>query len=192
MLFGDWLARELAIDIRPSNEPTIHLMVILAVVAFVVASCIPFVPGAEIGFALLVLFGGKVALLVYASMVSALLLAYAIGILIPIERLALLFRWAGLTKACLLTEKLAATPPSSRAELLLSRSPRRLSRFLLDYRYALLVVLFNLPGNSVLGGGGGIALTAGVSGLFRFPGFLSAVLVAVAPVPLIFAFSHLV
>ncbi len=191
MLFGDWLSRELAIDIRPSNEPTIHLMVILAVVTFVVASCIPFVPGAEIGFALLVLFGGKVALLVYTSMVSALLLAYAIGILVPLDRLASLFRWAGLRKAYSLTETLADTPPSLRAELLLSHSPRMFARFLLKYRDALLVVLFNLPGNSVLGGGGGIAFTAGVSGLFRFPGFLSAVLVAVAPVPLIFAFSHL-
>lgn len=192
MTLGDWLSRELAIDIRPSNEPTVHLLVLMAVLAFVIASCIPFVPGAEIGFALLLLFGGKVALLVYASMVGALLLAYAIGVLVPVERIASLFRWLGFQKAHQFVSCLADTPPPARADLLISRSPKSYAKFLLRHRYVLLVALFNLPGNSVLGGGGGIAFTAGVSGLFRFPGFVSAVLVAVAPVPLFFAFQGLI
>jgi hypothetical protein len=45
--------------------------------------------------------------------------------------------------------------------------------------------LFNLPGNAALGGGGGIAMMSGFSRLFTFGGFVTAVAVAIAPVPLV-------
>jgi len=51
------------------------------------------------------------------------------------------------------------------------------------WRYLALMVLFNLPCNSMLGGGG-IALAAGMSGLFSFPRSVGTVLIAIAPVPL--------
>jgi hypothetical protein len=38
-------------------------------------------------------------------------------------------------------------------------------------------------------GGGGIAMLAGISGLFTFPLFLACVALAVLPVPLIILFS---
>jgi hypothetical protein len=41
-----------------------------------------------------------------------------------------------------------------------------------------------VPGNAVIGGGGGIALLAGISGLFTFPRYLAIVSLAVLPVPL--------
>jgi len=45
-------------------------------------------------------------------------------------------------------------------------------------------VALNIPGNYVIGGGGGIALIAGVSRVYSIPGFLLTILLAVAPVPL--------
>jgi hypothetical protein len=56
--------------------------------------------------------------------------------------------------------------------------------FLLRHRYLALAIALNLPGNFLLGGGGGIALLAGVSRLYAVPGFLATVTCAVAPVPL--------
>ena len=44
-------------------------------------------------------------------------------------------------------------------------APTRLLPFLLRYRYVALALAFNLPGNAVLGGGGGIAMMAGLSGI---------------------------
>ena len=41
-----------------------------------------------------------------------------------------------------------------------------------------------MPGNVLIGGGGGIAMVAGLSRLYSLAGFLLAVGVAVAPVPL--------
>ena len=46
--------------------------------------------------------------------------------------------------------------------------------------------LTDVPGNVVLGGGGGIALLAGFSGRFRYWAFLAVCSVAVAPVPILF------
>ena len=57
---------------------------------------------------------------------------------------------------------------------------------LVRHRYLTMIVLLNLPGNSLVGGGGGLALAAGMSGFFRFPMFFATLLVAVAPVPLFF------
>jgi hypothetical protein len=46
------------------------------------------------------------------------------------------------------------------------------------------MVALNVPGNAVIGGGGGIALLAGMSGLVTFPRFLATVSLAALPVPL--------
>ncbi|NNL35816.1 MAG: hypothetical protein HKP35_08360 [Silicimonas sp.] len=56
-------------------------------------------------------------------------------------------------------------------------------------RYLALAIAINVPGNSLVGGGGGLAFVAGASGLFSFPAFLLTIMLAVAPVPLFFAFS---
>jgi hypothetical protein len=42
-----------------------------------------------------------------------------------------------------------------------------------------------------VGGGGGIALSAGMSGLYPLPAYFTTVAIAVAPVPLVFALSRL-
>ena len=50
----------------------------------------------------------------------------------------------------------------------------------------MLGLALNLPGNTLVGGGGGIAMVAGLSGLVSPLGFLVTVAVAVAPIPLLF------
>ena len=71
-----------------------------------------------------------------------------------------------------------------RLALLVEQAPRRFIPTLLRFRYVALVLALNLPGNAVLGGGGGIAMVAGLSGMFSFPLFLLAASVAALPVPL--------
>jgi hypothetical protein len=71
-----------------------------------------------------------------------------------------------------------------RKEFLLSQSASPLLPLAMRFRFIALMVLLNVPGNSVLSGGGGISMVAGHSRLFRFPSFLAAVAIAVAPVPL--------
>lgn len=178
-----------AIEVRPSTEPMLHAVIMTATGIFILASALPFVPGAEIGFALLVVFGAELAVLVYVSMVTALLLAYTVGRLVPVGSIAAAFAYFGFVRAHRLALQMAPLDAQGRLALLTGLAPARLVPLLLRHRHLGLVLLLNLPGNSVVGGGGGIALCAGISGLFPLPGYFTAVLLAVAPVPLFFWLS---
>jgi hypothetical protein len=79
----------------------------------------------------------------------------------------------------------------ARLTFLVSHAPSRFLPFLLRHRYLALAIAINLPGNILLGGGGGLALMAGISRLFSAPGFLATIAIAVSPVPLaIFFFGN--
>ena len=71
-----------------------------------------------------------------------------------------------------------------RKRYMFGSGPRRFIPWLVKHRYIAIVLALNLPGNTLIGGGGGIALLAGISGLFSFPGYLVAVALAVLPIPL--------
>lgn len=194
LLSGGWLIGQRLfefadLDVRPHNEPMVHKLIMTAMLVFIVASAIPFVPGAEVGLALLVVLGARVALLVYVGMVTALTLAYLVGRLVPASAMGAAFAACGLDRAHRLVLQLAPLDAKARLALLAERAPRRIVPFLLRHRHVGLMVLLNLPGNSVVGGGGGIALCAGMSGLFPLPGFLATVLLATAPVPMLFWFG---
>lgn len=158
----------------------------VGLLVFMLTSAMPFVPGAEIGLGLLVIFGSKVAVFVYAAMVSALTLAYLMGVLVPPVWLARFFGYVGFRRAKALVEELAQRERRERVAYLLETAPPKWVPHLLKHRYLAMMVVLNLPGNSLVGGGGGLALAAGMSGLFRFPHFVAMLLVAVAPVPLFF------
>lgn len=184
-LGGRWLSEAVAFDVRPSNEARIHFMVMWTTLAYLVASAIPFVPGAEIGYALLIAFGTRLLLLVYGCMVGALLLSYCVGRFVPATVTAGVFDFLGLGRARELVLRMAPLDAAGRMALLTEGAPSRLVPFLLRHRYLALALLLNTPGNSLIGGGGGIALVAGMSGLFRLPAYVATVALAVAPLPLV-------
>jgi hypothetical protein len=165
------------VDIRPSGELMLDRMILAAAFIFSLAAALPFVPGVEIGLALLLVFGHRIALLVYLAMVIAPVVTYLVGRLVPVVSTAQVFRYLGLSRARDMALRLAA---------LFEHAPRRWLPALLRYRICALVLLFNLPVNALIGGGGGIAFAAGLSRLYHFPSYLLAVAVAVAPVPLLF------
>ncbi|MDF0602050.1 hypothetical protein P1J78_15010 [Psychromarinibacter sp. C21-152] len=172
-------------EIRPMSDPAMRGFVTGAVALYVLTAAIPFVPGAEIGLALLLMFGGAAAPVVYAGMVGALLLSYGAGRLVPPDRLCRALRWMRLRRAAELVCELAGMPQEERAARLAGRLPPVFGR-LVRNRHVLLALLINMPGNTLLGGGGGLAFAAGLSGVYGFPGYALTVVVAVAPVPLIF------
>lgn len=188
-LLGHSLLDLVAIDVRPSNEAQVHAMIVTASAAYILASMIPFVPGAEIGLGLMMMLGSGICFLVYLSTVVALSLAYLIGRLVPARATASAFAFFGLSRARDLVLELEPLGAEQRLELLTARAPRRIIPVLLRHRYLALGVAFNLPGNTLLGGGGGIALAAGMSGLYPLSAYLVIVAIAVAPVPLIVLFG---
>lgn len=190
-LVGQWLTEFVNFDIRPLNEPTVHRMVMSATGIYIAASAIPFVPGAEIGFTLLLVLGNRIVFLVYAAMVAALLLAFLVGRLVPPRVIAATFVFFGLRKARDLVLQMEPLDGQERLALLTARAPTRIVPLLLQHRYLALAVILNLPGNTLIGGGGGIALVAGMSGLYSALGYIITVALAVAPIPvLILVFGY--
>lgn len=182
-VLGHHLYELLRPEMEAADPKALRAMIATATALYVVTSALPFVPGAEIGFGMILIMGSKIAVLVYSAMVAALLVAYAAGRIVPAKALAAFFDYIGLNRARDLVLHTAPLDPKARLEFLASKAPHKIVPFLLRHRYIALLVLLNLPGNSIVGGGGGIALTAGLSGLYPFPGYLATVLIAVAPIP---------
>ncbi len=179
-LAGDWLTDFVVNDIT---------MLTMVTSIYVAASAIPFVPGADIGFALLLALGTRIVFLVYIAMVAALLLAFTVGRFVPARATAATFDLLGLHKARDLVLQMAPLEAHDRLALLTDRAPTRVIPFLLRHRYIALAVLINLPGNTLVGGGGGIALAAGMSGLYSILAYTVTVALAVAPIPVLILFT---
>lgn len=190
LLLGGWLLSDtvaaLAERLDPGSAPRMLAMVAAVTVLYALTTAIPFVPGAEIGFLLLMVVGTRAAPLIYVATICALVLGFLAGRLVPLGVFARAWAALGFAGTAATIRSMQDLAPQACLELLVSRAPRRWVPVLLRHRYLAAMVLFNLPGNTVIGGGGGIAFLCGLSRIFDFRLYLAAVTVAVAPVPLIF------
>lgn len=182
-LTSDWLISQFVPHLTPSTEPAMHRMIMVAVTIYAICMMLPFVPGMEIGLALMIMFGAPIVPLIYGSTVVALAVAFLVGRLIPQHLIISALSAVRLHRLAGLLEQVHLLEVRNRLPWLLRAAPGRALPWLLRFRYVALMLLFNLPGNVVLGGGGGIAMLSGVSRVFTFPGFVFAVAIAVSPVP---------
>lgn len=183
---GDWIGERVKMEITPENEGVIFGATVVAIILYALLISLPFVPGVEIGIGLMVMFGTPMAIPVYLSTVIGLTLGFFIGRLVPERALCGCFDFLGMTGISHMLRDLARKPVNERMNMLVERAPSRLIPFLLRHRYVAIAVSFNIPGNSVIGGGGGIAFMAGLSRLFSFPLYLLAVIIGVSPVTILF------
>ncbi len=181
--FGMRLSKGFDITIWPNTEPMIHGIIMSGVVFYILATAVPFVPGVEIGLALIFAFGVRIVPVVYVATVAALTLSYCAGRLVPERWLAACFKWLGLQRAAALVKSLSGLQGEARVNQLLEHAPKRFVPWLMRHRFLALIALINLPGSALLGGGGGISMAVGMSRLVSLPMFFAAALVGVAPVP---------
>jgi hypothetical protein len=184
----EWIVASFDFNQQVAAHNMVRRAVITAAALYIVLMAIPFMPGVEVGLSMLMLFGAKVALLVYLCTIAALLLSFLAGRFIPVRHAARAFRLFGLARAEELLRRVAALPVNERPAFLLDTLPPGIAPFVLRHRFLALAILINLPGNMLIGGGGGIALVAGMTRLFSWPAFLLTVAIAVAPVPLLIYF----
>ncbi|GAA3698069.1 hypothetical protein GCM10022421_00390 [Oceanisphaera sediminis] len=185
---GSWLARQLDLQLFPRHDTLLNVMVLVTACLYIGLMAIPFMPGIEIGLALMLLLGSKGALLVYVCTLAALSLSFMVGRLLPPGPVYRLLNWLHLYRAGALVSQLAPLNRQQRLALLGERLPAGIAPLLLKYRYLIIAAAINLPGNTLLGGGGGIGLVVGMSRLIPFHGFFSLIALAVAPVPTWFFF----
>lgn len=159
-------------------------ILLAAVVIYILFMATPFMPGIEVGLAIMFLLGSKSALLVYLCTLIALSISYAIGKIFPLHWVRKFLQWLYLNRASRLVDQLEKLAPGERLQFLYRQSPAKLAPFLLNHRYATIAVALNLPGNALIGGGGGIGLIVGMSRLIPFHKYFLLISLAIAPVPL--------
>ena len=179
-----WVTGVLKIELRPSNEALIHKTIIISAIIYTFLLALPFVPGAEIGLALIGMFGPKIVFLVYVCTLVGLLTSFIVGRLISLKALIKLFEDLHFSKPSQLLRKFEQLEMDERLRFIVSESPNRLIPSLLRHRYLALAIVVNIPGNIIIGGGGGIALMAGISRLYSLAGFLATIAIGVSPVPI--------
>lgn len=155
-------------------------------VVYALLMAVPFVPGVEIGLTLLILCGAAIAPWVWLATMVGLGLAFVAGRCLPYAQLRRVLADLRMARLCALLERVEPLPREDRLALLDEQLPGWLRPLLAGRgRYVLLAVLVALPGNGLIGGGGGISFMAGLSRLFSAPLALSAYAVAVLPLPLL-------
>lgn len=157
---------------------------VVALLIYAVLIAIPFVPGIEIGLMVLAAGGGDIAPFVWLATASGLTMAYMVGCKVPYRWLHRVLLDLHLTRACRMLEEFETLSPPERAGFIAAQLPGRYLDWIVRYRYLHLAVLINVPGNSIIGGGGGIAFVSGLSGVFRAPLAVLTLFLATAPVPL--------
>lgn len=158
------------------------LLAVLVIYAVLIA--IPFVPGVEIGLSVLAAGGADIAPLVWLATACGLSLAFVVGCTVPIAWLRRVLTDLHMLRAAHAVARFEVLPTKGRVAFIHALLPQKYCGWIVKYRYANLAVLINIPGNSVIGGGGGIAFLSGLSGTFRAPLAILTIAVATAPVPL--------
>ncbi len=189
-VIADMMVQQLGFHLRPSTELVMHRLVMTVTSVYIMLMAMPFMPAMEIGLAMILFFGPRICFLIYLGTVAALTLSYLAGRLIPTRVWTQAFGFLGLTRAQNLMNQIAYLSTDERFNLLLQNTPTGVAPFLLRHRFLALAAALNLPGNILIGGGGGIGLIAGVTGLFPLWKYLLTVALAVAPVPLIVSFTE--
>jgi hypothetical protein len=151
---------------------------------YILLLSLPFVPGVELGILLMCVFGKEGVVFVYFATVAGLCLAFLIGRLIPRRWIDSGLERLGNSQSCSSQsdeiEKLTDCISAGHKHI-----PSWLKSYLVKYRYLTIAILVNLPGNYILGGGGGISIACGASQRISWKGFLVTIFLAVSPVPIL-------
>lgn len=180
----DWLKAQIVLLENDASARAMTGLIVAVLVVYAVLLAMPFVPGVEIGLALLMIQGATAAPVVYGATVGGLSLAFLVGQTVSLVWLIGVLRDLHLRRIAGWLEQIDALPRGDRLSSMQAKLPRWLVPFVVKYRYATVAIAINTPGNIAVGGGGGIMLVAGLSRLFSTPAMLLVIALATAPVPL--------
>ncbi len=166
------------------NGPLMVGFVFTILATYIILISIPFVPGIEIALSLMMLRGPEVVIWVYLATVIGLFLSFLAGQYLSYKYLHKLFHDLQMKRTCQLLEKLHPLSRKERLNIIKDKLPIILRPFIVEGRYVAVAAILNIPGNALIGGGGGILLIAGLSRIFSTLGMLLTLIIAVAPVPI--------
>jgi hypothetical protein len=178
------LLSSLDFALGPDNELVIQRLIMLSSLLYAIVLAIPFLPGVEIGFTLLCMVGAEIVPVVYFCTLVGLTTAFLVGRLLPLSLLTATAAFFHLSKMKILLQSMEGLDGEGRLDRLLHNHSSRFLPFLTRHRYLTLALAINLPGNFLIGGGGGIAMIAGLSRVITLPKFALTIAIATSPIPL--------
>ncbi len=188
-VLGTWLGHMVNFQLFPRHDTILHAALLISILVYILLMATPFMPGIEVGLAIMLLLGSKSALLIYLGTLIALSISYIVGNFFPLHLVHKLLKWLYLNRASELVSQLEPLTQPDRLKILYAKAPKKIAPFLLNHRYVTIAVLLNLPGNALIGGGGGIGLVIGMSKLIPFHKYFLIISVAIAPLPLFLYFQ---
>jgi hypothetical protein len=139
---------------------------------------IPFMPGIELGLLLMLMYGMPGIAAVYGATILGLLVPYFIGRTLPEHALKRFFKFKP-GYQCKLTGWIGSFARTIR--IVDSDYVRKV----INCRPLVLAVAFNVPCNSIIGGGGFIAMVTGAQRFVSFVPYLLVITLATLPIPLL-------
>jgi hypothetical protein len=147
-------------DVLTSSDYEIGILALaISGIAYLLLA-LPFLPGVELGLLIMVIFGRDGFMAAYLATIGGLCLAYGAARSLPNHMSSRWMRRLGLFDAA--EDPGAAIDSMVAKARIAGRWAGKFGPFLLDHRYLTLAACLNLPGNSALGGGGGIAFLCGL------------------------------
>ncbi len=173
-------------NLNQDNSQAGLYLLILSCLCYALLVMLPFVPGVELGYVIMMAFGLEGIIAVYISTAFSLSLGFLIG-----------YFSRDHTVIAVLKNKLERQNNSLHNTNIYSNSAYKKGAQLITYilkrfrsqPYFAVFLLLNLPGNALIGGGGGIALMAGASGQLQPYKYLLTVLLATSIIPVLLIFG---
>ena len=182
---GHWVAGRIEFQFWPEHEQMALTILWFSILVYILLMALPFAPGVELGLALMMVLGPKGIVLVYLCTLLSLSLSFVVGRLIPLRVFAGFLGWLHLQKARDLLIQLEPLSAEQKMKFILKSAPLKIIPFLVRHRYLMIALILNLPGNALVGGGGGVGVIAGMSGLYPFFKFLLLIGLSILPLPLL-------
>jgi hypothetical protein len=135
---GSRVVEHINFQLWPEHEHLMITVVWFTIAVYVLWMAVPFVPGIELGLALMVMLGSKGVVLVYFCTLLSLSLSFAVGRLIPLKAFARFLGWLHLRKAHDLVVQLKPLDSEERLDFLLRTAPSKIVPYLLKHRYLMI------------------------------------------------------
>jgi hypothetical protein len=157
--------------------------IIIGSVFYVLMLSVPFFPGIEIAWVMIFIYGKEAIILLYFLTICGLCLSFGIGRWFEKSWLTTWINIPALKKhfserSLNIRTRLSSLHPRM-APIIAS------SQTLTKHHYVLLAIIINVPGNTLVGGGGGISFICGMNHRFSWKGFILTLVLAIAPVPIL-------
>ncbi|MEH6344191.1 MAG: hypothetical protein V7785_03845 [Bermanella sp.] len=166
-----WLDAEgLVSNLNTDNSHADLYVLALACLCYALLVMLPFVPGVELGYVIMMAFGLEGIVAVYFSTALSLFLSFLMGYFFRGHSTFTVFKNKLMNKNRCVYNK--------RAKIIVY-----MLKVFKRQPYLAVALLLNLPGNALIGGGGGIALMAGSSGQLQPYKYLFTVLLATSIIP---------